>query len=243
MDKIIRITLGLFIIILTAFTGILSYNGFVENAYRNTITGTVAFSCTITTDAPLYNVTFFIPVPTDRTGNSPMVSEFSNNTMKGVPAGWETTLFDTGKATMLKITTPAILPPEGTTASSPFTVTFSSETLARSPIETQDPVAGGIMFRPVRALIENNCLQGKAGNGSRCFAYAMSLYADYHTSRNTTVTIHSAIAGKNTWKIFEPRSNEYYSEIGIVFLGENHGWAEMEGKLSSGTGTYDVPAT
>jgi len=239
MDKIIRITLGLFIIILVAFTGIVSYNEYMESAYRNTITGTYTYSCTITTDAPLYNVTLFLPVPADKTGNSPMVSEFSKGVMKGVPAGWETNLFDTGKATMLKVMTPAILPPEGTTASRPYTITFSSMTASHSPIKTQDPIERSVMFRPVQALKENECPQGEAGGSSRCFTYTTSLYADYGTAADTTVTINAAVAAKNTWKIFEPRSNEYHTEIGISMRGENHGWAVPEGRLSSGIGTYD----
>jgi hypothetical protein len=238
MDKIIRITLGLFITILAAFTGILTYNGYVETAYRNTITGTYTYTCTIMTDAPLYNVTLFIPVPADKTGNSPMVSDFSSGVMKGVPADWEPTLFDTGKATMLKVTTPAILPPEGTTASNPYTITFSSETTLHSPIETKDPVERGVMFRPVQAMSETGCPQG---GSSRCFTYTTSLYADYSTSADTTVTMTSAVSGKNNWKIFEPRSNEYHTEITISMRGENHGWAVPEGRLSSGTGTYDFP--
>lgn len=240
MDKIIRITLGLFIIILVAFTGIVSYNAYVESSYRNSINGTYTYTCAITMDAPLYNVTLFLPVPADKTGNSPMVSEFSRGVMPGVPAGWETTLFDTGKATMLKVVTPAILPPEGTDASHPYTITFSSSTSSPSAVRTQDPVERGVMFRPVQALKENVCPQGQSGSSSRCFTYTTSLYADYGTDADTTVTINAAVAAKNSWKIFEPRSNEYHTEIAASMRGENHGWAVSEGTLSSGIGTYDA---
>jgi hypothetical protein len=101
MDKIIKITLGLFIVILVAFTGIITYTTYTETAYKNSLAGTYTYTCTITTDAPLYNVTLFIPVPADLTGNSPMVSGFSSHMMNGVPAEWDTTLFDTGKSTLL----------------------------------------------------------------------------------------------------------------------------------------------
>jgi hypothetical protein len=242
MDKIIRTTLALFIIILAAFTGIVTYNAYVDNAYRNTFTGTYSYTCTITTDAPLYNVTLFIPVPVDNTGNSPMVSEFSSNMMKGVPAEWKTTLFDTGKSTLLKVMTPAIVPPNGTTASRPYTITFSSETASRSPIDTRNPVEKSAMFRPVQALSENACPQEHADGSSQCFTYTTSLYADYVTAADTTVTITSAVTGKNSWTIFEPRSNEYQTDISTSMRGENHGWVVPDGKLSSGAGTYDIPA-
>ena len=242
MDRIIKIVLGIFIVFLVAFTGITLYTGYTETAYRNTLTGSYTYSCNITTDSPLYNVTLFIPVPVDNTGNSPMVSEFSNHGMKGVPADWETTLFDTGKSTMLKVMTPAILPQEGTSAQHPYTITFLSETTSRIPVDSQNPVEKSAMFRPVQALSENTCPQGRAEGNSRCFTYTTSVYADYETAADTTVMITSAVSGKNTWKIFEPRSNEYNTEISISMKGETHGWAELTGELSSGIGTYDSPA-
>ncbi len=242
MDKIIKTSLGLFMVILAAFAGMITYTGYTETAYRNTISGTYTYTCTITTDSPLYNVTLFIPVPVDNTGNSPIVSKFSSQMMNGVPADWETTLFDTGKSTLLKVMTPAIVPPKGTTASRPYAITFSSETTSRTPIDTQNPVGKSAMFRPVQALSENTCPQGPADSNTRCFTYTTSVYADYGTAADTTVTITSAVTGKNTWTIFEPRSNEYHTDISTSMRGESHGWAVLKGKLTSGTGTYDIPA-
>jgi hypothetical protein len=241
MDKIIRIICCLLLIILVPFAGIGVYNGYVESAYRNTITGTYNYTCIIATAAPLYDVTLFIPVPTDRSGNSPWVSGFSSGTMNGIPADWETTLYDTGKATVLKVTTSAIQPPEGTTASSPYTVILSSETTERFPVETRDPVAAGVLFRPPQSLREQSCPPAYAGTGSRCFTYTTSLFADYNTSAENIVTITSSVDGRNAWKIFEPRSNEYHTMISITLQGENHGWTAPSGRLYTGIGTYDAP--
>ena len=240
MDTIIKTTLGLFIVILVAFTGTTLYTVYTETAYRNTLSGNYTYTCTITTDAPLYNVTLFIPVPVDNTGNSPMAVKFSNRMMNGVPAGWETTLFDTGKSTLLKVTTPAIVPPEGTSARHPYAITFSSETASQKPIDTKNPVEKSAIFRPLQALSEIPCPQKPAdGSTPRCFTHTTSAYADYGTAADTTVTITSAVSGKNTWKIFEPRSNEYHTDISTSMKGENHGWAVLAGELTSGTGTYD----
>jgi hypothetical protein len=243
MDKIIAITLGLFIIILGAVAGMLIYNGYMETAYRNSVTGTYTYTCTITTDSSLSNVTLFIPVPVDRSGNSPMVSEFSDHRMTGVPVEWKTALFDTGKATMLKIMTPAIVPPSGTGASYPYTIIFSSASTSRDPIDTRNPVENSVMFRPVHELREVSCQQGISDSGSRCSTYLSSIYADYTTTYpNATVSIKSAVAGRNTWTIFGPYSNEYHTEISLIMTGENHGWAVPEGVLTSSIGTYIIPA-
>lgn len=242
MDTIIKASLGIFVVVLVLFSGLTMYTGYTEAAYRDTLAGTYSYTCWITTDGPLYNVTLFIPVPVDVTGNSPMVSEFSSNTMKGVPAAWDTTLFDTGKSTLIRIMTPGILPPEGTAAPCLYTVIFSSETTARTPIDTRNPVEKSVVFRPVQALNETICKTGLAGDSARCFTYATSVYADYRTTKDTTVSINAAITGRNTWTVFEPYFNEFHSDISITMKGEQQGWAVLEGELTSGTGTFDVPA-
>ena len=91
MDKIIRFTLGLLLVILIAFISVFSYQLYVEHAYQSSLTGTYTYSCTITTDSPLSNVTLFIPVPADTGGNSPVVAAFSAGTVAGIPAGWNVT--------------------------------------------------------------------------------------------------------------------------------------------------------
>jgi hypothetical protein len=47
--------------------------------------------------------------------------------------------------------------------------------------------------------------------------------------------------GKNRWKIFEPRSNEYSTDIRLMTVGENRGWKNVSGFLQSSTGDYDAP--
>jgi len=242
MDTIIKTTLALFIVLLAAFSGLLALTLYPETAYRNSLAGTYTYTCTITTDSSLSNVTLFIPVPADPAGNSPMVSAFSSKTMHGVPADWDTTLFDTGKSTLLKVMTTGVIPPEGTSAQHPYTIIFSSETTERAPINTTDPATESAMFRPVQDLVEKTCPQGSADGTIRCFTYNTSLYADYSAAPGTTVTITADVTGKNTWTIFEPRFNEYTSAVGTKLDGENHGWVVLEGELTSGTGTYDIPS-
>jgi hypothetical protein len=243
MDRIIYVTLCVLMVIATPFAGILAYTAYTEFAYRNTLSGNYTYLCTIDTDAPLYNVTLFIPVPVDRNGNSPIAAEFSSRAMKGIPSGWDTSLFDTGKSTLLKITVPEIIPPEGTTASHPYTVTFSSESASRTPIDTKNPVEMSAMFRPVQGLTPGKCPpEISTAAGAQCAFYTTSLYADYSAPADTITTIHASITGRNTWTVFELRSNEYHADVITVMKGSHKGWVAMEGRLSSGTGTYDNPA-
>jgi YbbR domain-containing protein len=63
MDKIIKNAAVLVIIIFVLFVSIASYNAFVEKAYRESLKSSYSYSCTISTDSVLTNVTLFIPVP------------------------------------------------------------------------------------------------------------------------------------------------------------------------------------
>ncbi|MHB8162777.1 MAG: hypothetical protein ACYDDV_00335 [Methanoregula sp.] len=243
MDKIIRITLGLIIVLLVAFVASVSYTGFVEQAYRTSLSSTYDYSCTITTDSQLTNVTFFIPIPADPAGNSPIVARYSAQEIEGHPADWKVTLFDTGKATLAKITTPAIIPPKETSPSHPYTIRLSITADSKTVINTQTPVETGVMFRPVQDIQKVNCpaVTTKASGEPLCYQYVIPVYADYQAPMNASVSIASSLRGKNSWKIFEPQFNEYDADISVLMFGDNHGWTVMKGTLQSNQGVENVP--
>jgi hypothetical protein len=243
VDKIIRISLGLFVVILVVLVSAVSYQAFVENAYLTSLSSTYSYTCTITTDAELSNVTIFLPVPADASGNSPIVAQFSAETIEGVPKDWAVSLYDTGKATLVRITTPGIMPPAGTLPEKPYRIVLSSDMISGTGIDTREPVNNSALFRPFRDLRQVSCPPGSSQkNGTpQCYRYLTSLYADYQTSPDASVTITSSLTGKNSWKIFEPRSNEYSTSISLMMVGENRGWKNVNGFLQSSTGIYDAP--
>jgi hypothetical protein len=242
MDKIIKITLGAFTVLLIGFLSVVAMNVYVGNAYVASLSGNYTYSTTITTDSALSNVTLFIPVPEDFSGNSPVIAAISGGPISGVPAGWKLTLFDTGKTTVVKIAVPSIHPPEGTTREKPFSITFSANITSKDHIETINPIEKGVVFRPVQNLSEVPCVSGSPSTGSQhCYVFETSVYADYQSSPGASVSLSSDLSGKNSWRIFEPRSNEYQVGIMVTVPGENHGWTVAKGVLITGNGMYDEP--
>ena len=243
MDNIIKISLGLLIVILLAFISVVGYHGFVESAYLNSLSSTYSYTCTITTDSTLSNVTLFIPVPADPLGNSPIVAGFSAHAIAGLPDDWTVTLYDTGKATMARITTRAITPPGGTNPAKPFTLTLSSEMQSDTLIDTREPIKNSALFHPVRELQPVACPPASSlvRETPQCYRYVTSLYADYEAAPDASVNITSTIVGRNSWNIFEPGFNEYTSVTSLLMSGSHDGWATMNGTLASGIGTYDTP--
>jgi len=243
MDRTIKITLGVFIIILVGFVSVVGYDSYTLNAYRTSLTGTYSYTLSLTTDSGLSNVTLFVPVPEDSSGNSPIVSKISARDISGLPADWKTTLFDTGKETIVKITTEAITPPPGTTPQNPYIVTLRINASSDKVIDTLTPVENGVIFRPVQDLRPMACapiFSGLKGTPV-CAEYVTPLYADYTAAPNTTVAVSSTLDGVNRWKVFEPQSNEYHSRIELTLSGESHGWTTAKGTLSTGIGSYSIP--
>jgi hypothetical protein len=55
------------------------------------------------------------------------------------------------------------------------------------------------------------------------------------------VTITSSLTGRNDWKIFEPKENEYRTGIYVLMSGDQKGWSTVSGDLEKGIGAYDAP--
>jgi hypothetical protein len=243
MDKIIKISLCLLIVILIAFTSVVAYQVATETEYLNSLTSSYSYKFTITTDSKLSNVTLFIPVPADPKGYSPIVAGYSARNIAGIPDDWTVTLYDTGKATMVRIVTPEIHPPAGTSAANPSTFTLSSDMISGTIINTREPINNSAMFYPVRSLQTVTCSPAvPAGKETpQCYRYTTSLYAEYEAAPDASVNVTSAIIGKNSWKIFEDGSNEYVTATSLQMTGSRHGWETMTGTLITAIGSYDTP--
>jgi hypothetical protein len=243
MDKIIKITLGLFLVILLVFVSVASYNYYVETAYRTSLVSTYSYSCTITTSTQLSNVTFFLPLPARVTGNSAVIERIGAGDISGFPGDWMAVLFGTEKATHLKIFTPVIGQPSGSGGAGATSVTFSVTTRSPKIIDTRSPLAGDAVFRPVQDMKDATCPSeaGSAIGSPACSVYTTSLYAKYDAAPDASVSIHAEITGRNNWKIFQPAYNEYRNTFDVSLNGAASGWVPARGWLESGIGSYDVP--
>jgi len=239
MDKIIRITSGLLIVILVLFVSITAYTVFVETAYRGSLVSTYSYSCTISTDAVLRNVTLFIPIPADNRGNSPVVERYSVRDIQGLPSDWKTTLIGSNKGTVVQIQAPVIAPAGNATSSRVSGYELILEAKVARLIDTRTPLVSDAVFRPMPDLKKVDCPDPSSGGS--CYNYQSAIYADYSTSPNARVSIDSEIVGRNDWKIFKPAFNEYRASISMLNFGENHGWVVAKGFMRVGIGAYDAP--
>jgi len=243
MDKVIKTAAGLFIIIFILSVSMVSYTVFVENAYRESLTSAYIYTCTISTDSVLSNVTLFIPVPSYRTGSSPIIERFSVRGIDGIPSEWKTTLIGSKKGTYVEIKTPVLAPVQNRTTGNGSAIELSLSTVSPRLIDTRDPEENDAVFHPMQDIRQVDCPATVVGatNKSACYTYQSSIYADYSAIPSARVTISSDITGKNTWKIFEPAENEYRASISAQMSGDHHGWTVAKGFLETGIGSYNPP--
>jgi len=243
MDRIIKITLGLFMVILVIFVAVVSYTVYIDAKYKNSLTGTYTYTCTITTNAVLSNVTFFLPVPADPKGNSPVVAQISGEHVSGVPQDWTISLYDTGKATLLKVSAPSIGQPAVNGSVRATSITLAVNASSHALIDTRSPVENGAVFRPVQGINKVACPTSDVTSESTpvCSEYLTSIYADYTAAHSASVSISASLEATNSWTIFTPESNGYKNRIYVLMQGDNHGWETTRGWLESGIGAYNAP--
>jgi hypothetical protein len=244
MDKIIKITLGLFIIILVAFVASVSYTLYVDNTYRTSLSSTYSYQCTIMTNAVLSNVTLFVPVPAFPSGNSPVIVRISSHEINGFPDNWSAVLFDTGKATLLQITAAQIGRPPVNGNPVTTNVTFFVDANSSSLIDTRSPIADGAVFRPVQNPMDTTCPSAGAGETTglpNCTQYTTAVYATYETAPMASVSIHASVTGRNAWLVFHPEFNEYRNTFDATLSGTSSGWVTAQARLEYSIGSYDAP--
>ncbi|MEN6610956.1 MAG: hypothetical protein ABFC24_08935 [Methanoregulaceae archaeon] len=242
MDRIMKITLGLFLVILAVFVSIGSYSLIINYAYKSSLSSTYSYSCSIATDTPLTNVTLFLPLPVKTSGSSPVVERIGGYNVSGIPRDWETVIYGDEQATFLKITTGRI--GETSSTGSPENITFIVKVKSPDLINTGSPLLHDAVFRPVQDSHGTECPAVPA-NGTytpSCSEYTTMLYARYDASETGTVTIHADLDAVNEWSIFHPDYNEYRNSFAAKLSGNVSGWMPASAWVESGIGSYDTPS-
>ena len=237
MDRMIKITLGIFLVILVIFVSVTSYGLLVNYLYKSSLTSTYTYTCTIQTDSPITNVTLFLPLPVSLSGSSPVVEQAGKVDIPGLPDNWNAVIYGADQATFLKVTGPVI-----GSSGVPASITLNLNVKTHDVINTGSPLEGGVIFRPVESARKTVCpLVSNVTYVPECSQYTTNVFAGYQSSGTGTVTIHADLDGVNAWKIFQPEYNEYRNSLDATFSGNATGWTKASAWIESGIGSYAVP--
>ena len=172
------------------------YFGYTDVAYRNSLSANYLYTCTISTNDVLTNVTLFLPVPAEPNGNSPVVTQISNHDVSGVPDTMNLTLYDTGKATLLKVSANSIGSPVINGTTQPVTVMFTVNESSHEHIDTTSPVQNAAVFRRLTGFTRLPVFLPwivTSNTSPVCYQYLTYTYADYSAAPSTTVNINESV--------------------------------------------------
>lgn len=177
-----------------------------------------SYMVSVTTTEPLYNATFFIPLPS-KEGNSPVGLYLLDGWGYGVPEDMDMEIYGEGDSVFLK----AMIPE---TESLDFGITVEGVGM----IETISPIDNSYIIMPVRNLESGD-------NGDD---YQTYIFASYESSPSAEVNIGIKETGRNVWKGFSERSNSFDETVSVTLTGPSARWNEADVHLSKGIGDYTI---
>ena len=230
-----------FVLILIVSAGLLSlwWEDKKLEVYNSNARGDYYYLIQITTDSPLSNVTFYMPLSmlnnTSSVGQNIINSTYDNQRVK-----WETTFVETEHGPMLSMRTEKIEPKFALRGDGPDTypraVDFAIIVFSNDTIDTRNPVGNAEVLMPRY----NSTNLGTITNYRNAISYNYDsrIYAHYEASPDANVQIYIKLEAQNEWWIGGAQSNSYRELIITEFSGPQDGWVIVNGGLVTGEGTY-----
>jgi hypothetical protein len=257
MDRTLRNLARVLLVALIVAASFIAFHAYVLATYDRTLSSTYTFEITLEVDAPITNVTLFIPLPEHYGMQSPVVRRLGSGDISGMPDGWVTGIYGTEKATMLKISVDRITPgerflplptadsavPEPVPEATPVILStwISLQADADGLIDTRNPVGNASVIMPKYNLTAVLCsFPHENENPPVCYSYETVVYADYRAPDDTRLTLSVRLEGMNEWFVFGWSGNLFVDGFTFAHTGESHGWQAVNGTLMTGIGRYEI---
>jgi hypothetical protein len=235
MDTPLKRLLILLLVFLVPTMAVFGYIGYSERAYRSSFSSTLDYVIEITPDAPLHQVTFFLPIPVDARGTSPILTRIGEGSIEGMPDAWNATLLGANESAFIKLTAQEVLPVYENGILVPYLLHVANA--SKEFLTTRNTVENGYVLRPFdqRAAFACPSIAGHtAENG--CVDHESRMYADYIADPDTHVEVSLHVMGRNEWYVFSEGSATYREIAGVTLTGVQQGWHTLPGMLHQGMG-------
>jgi hypothetical protein len=235
MDRTLLLGVAALAVALLAFTGAFSVTFCMETRYRSSFGGTYEYQVSIAPGTTLGNVTLYLPVPARGGGMSEVIRGIGSGGLTGVPPGWGVSLIGTRKVTLLELTAGEVAPKAD---GSPTVISIT--TRVKGPIRTKNAGAEDLVLGTGEQPGPVACRETDtvAYPERQCRPSRGQAYADFTAPGPASLAINVSLAGRNSWDVFGPSSNEYRENLAFSFSGGDQGWHAGEGLLVTGIGDY-----
>jgi len=235
MDKILKSLVVIFIVLFILLAGPFIYGGALGKVYTSSLKSTLEYSIQISTNVLLQNATFFVSLPTNMNGTSPILVTMGRGNVTGASIPWTYSLYGLRNDSMLKIWADTIPPPKKGTAEITYSLRVAAQ--ADTVLDNSQPQVKSYVLKPKNNMKEVRCDGATQGQGNpHCYEYQGVVYASYETNPEANVTISLMLTGVNTWKILQDYRNEYSDNLSVTISGPGKGWYIGKGLLTTGIG-------
>lgn len=230
-----------FVLLLIISAGLLSlwWEDKKLEAYNSTFMGSYVYDIEVTTDAPLSNVTFYVPLPM-LNNTSSAGQDIINSSSNSQRVKWETALVETEHGLMLSMRTERIEPKSALRGEGPDTyprpVILATTVFFNDTIDTKNPVGNAEILMP--RYNSTNLGAITSYRDAISYRYDSRIYAHYEASPDSRVNIAVRLDAQNEWWIGGWQSNSYRELIITELSGPQDGWIIVNGELVTGEGFY-----
>jgi len=176
------------------------------------------YEVSLTSSETLYEITMFLPLPS-YSGESPVGFAILDGKGYGIPEDMSVDVFGERDSVFLKVVIPETCG-----------LKFGINVPAGEIVETQNPVGGSYVIRPVYDL----------QSGGNADVYNTYIYASYDASPQAVVKIDVSETGENSWETFSEKRNCFEEQLTLTLTGSQKKWQTAEVSLNKGTGDYSI---
>jgi hypothetical protein len=231
-DRMLRIITAFLAIVFVVLAGPFLAFSAQERIYHSTRESRLVYTLTLTSSSTLTDVTFFIPLPTDGEGMSPVIQLLGAGNQSNLLDGSQTSIYGANNESYLKISTERLpIPSDDGGMTYSFTVTAVSPAM-----NTRLPLQYDYTLLPKQNLLSIPCGPDLSRDQSRCFTYEGRIYASYYAPSDVRVEIRAEVLGTNRWRILQEYWNEYCDGLSLQVEGPISGWQPAEGYLVTSKG-------
>ncbi|MDH7592816.1 MAG: hypothetical protein QHG99_00460 [Methanomicrobiales archaeon] len=240
MERILRILLVTLIGFSLLTAGPLFIGWCEEKTYQESRETVLHFRLVITSDKPLVNKTFFLPLPLNGNVTLPSIEVKGAGSLKGSDCFSGMDLFSDRDAVFLRLIIGEVA--DITTTSrygEEYTCTLESVDILGHALDSEDPEKNSYVFKPRN---RSHVIECPSDDGPpfphTCYQYTTPVYVGRGTS-DACITIDAIVEGTNRWRVIEQGNNAYRDRILVSLPPEANGWFSAEGVLEAGIGDED----
>ncbi len=230
-DRILVVLIGLLAVLFVVMAGPFIVSSSLERVYNATRTSELHYTLTLTTSSSLHDVTLFVPLPTDKSGSSPIIQKLGAENMSAPIQGFTTSIFGANNESYIRLSTEYLPGPTGTEEAK-YIIALSADSPA---LNTLFPLQYDYTLLPKQDLTEVSC-GPDANRQPLCFQYQTLVYAAYTTGPDAQVRVQANLAAANHWTLLGDYTNGYTDSLGIILQGNATGWHTASGNLVTGLG-------